>query len=294
MITEIPLERIQPNPNQPRKDFDEAKLNELAASIREHGLIQPITVRAKGKKNFTIVVGERRFRAHHILETPTIRAEVVKLSDNELAEQALVENLQRVDITPLEEARAYQVMLDKGYTVDELAKRLGLKQPWRIEERTSLLKLKPEYLDLLAKKQITPSQAFEMSRLESRTQDQLFNLVKAGRCETYNALRASANGLQEVDRQPELFENLPKPTDEERQSLSRIERRIEWVCHILAGGFKDNDIVIVKKIAPGRAATMAQEICLIRGHLEQLEKALIHSAVQGEIPTASPKLKLVN
>jgi len=202
MIRNLPTEDVYPNPDQPRKVFDEAKLRELAASIREHGLLQPITVRPEGAGRYMIVIGERRWRAHELAGLATIKANVVKnMTDAMLAEQAIVENLQRVDITPLEEARAFQAMLDKGYTVDALASRIGLKQPWRIAERTALLRLRPEYLDLFAKGQITPSQATELARLSHQNQDHLFRLMKAGKCETYNSLRAAANGLVEAEQQ---------------------------------------------------------------------------------------------
>jgi len=283
MIRNLPTEDVYPNPDQPRKVFDEAKLRELAASIREHGLLQPITVRPDGAGRYMIVLGERRWRAHSLAGLETIKANVVRnMTDAELAEQAIVENLQRVDIAPIEEARAFQAMLDKGYTVDTLAKRLGLKQPWRIAERTALLKLRPEYLDLLAKGQITPSQATELARLSHQNQNRLFRLMMAGRCETYTALRSAANGLVEVQQQGEMFD-APKPSEEEQRAVGRLEARIEQVRRVLAGGFKENEVVIAKKIAPDRAATIAEELALIRRHLEQLEKALRHSAAQTEL-----------
>jgi len=283
MIRNLPTEDVYPNPDQPRKVFDEAKLRELAASIHEHGLLQPVTVRPDGAGRYMIVLGERRWRAHKLAAIPTIKANVVKnMTDAMLAEQAIVENLQRVDITPLEEAHAFQAMLEKGYTVQTLASRIGLKQPWRVAERTALLKLRPEYLDLLSKGQITPSQATEFARLSHENQDRLFRLVKAGRCETYNSLRAAANGLVEVEQQGEMFD-APKPTEEERRAVGRLEARIEQVRKVLAGGFKDGEVVIAKKIAPDRAATIAEELALIRRHLEQLEKALRHSAAQTEL-----------
>ncbi|MBI2016542.1 MAG: ParB/RepB/Spo0J family partition protein [Candidatus Rokubacteria bacterium] len=283
MIRELPTEDVYPNPDQPRKLFDEAKLHELAASIREHGLLQPITVRPDGAGRYMVVLGERRWRAHLLAGLDTIPANVAEgMTDAALAEQAIVENLQRVDITPLEEARAFQAMLEKGYTVETLARRLGLKQPWRIGERTAILRLRPEYQELLAKGQITPSQATELARLSHPNQDRLFRLIKAGRCETYSALRAAANGLLEAESQGEMFA-APKPSEEERRALGRLEARIEQVRKVLAGGFKDGEVVIARRIAPDRAATMAEELALIRRHLHELEKALRHGAAQAEL-----------
>lgn len=226
MLRTISTDRIYGNPNQPRQIFDEKGLRELADSIEMNGLLQPIKVRPDSAGKFMIVCGERRWRAHQLAGIKTIKADVVdadQLDDQALAIAAIVENLQRTDITPLEEAKAFQRMLDTGMTVNELSKRLGLKQSWRITERTSLLKIRPEYQVLLAKSIITPSQAFEMSRLNPANQDQLLALIKAGKCDTYNRLRATASALLETEQQSEMFDP-PKPvTEEERRRMDHLE-----------------------------------------------------------------------
>ena len=119
---------------------------------------------------------------------------------------AIVENLQRADITPLEEGRAFQRVIDTGVTAEELAHRLGLKQPWRITERTALLRLNPSYLDLLEKGHLTPSQGTELARLEPSDQDLLFGMIRDGRCETYTKLRAAADGFIAARSQSSMFE----------------------------------------------------------------------------------------
>ena len=187
MSVTIPMRAIVPNPDQPRKDFDQATLEELAASIGANGLLQPIVVRkvkVKNETRFQIVAGERRWRAHKLLRAKRIKAEIADdMDDSTMDAQAIIENLQREDISQLEEARAYQRMLDRyGYTVEELAKRLGIKQPWRITERTSLLSLRGEYQDLLARGQIGASQAYELSRLSPANQDVLFRAIRSGQC----------------------------------------------------------------------------------------------------------------
>lgn len=141
MKKRIPLTQVIPNPNQPRRFFDAVKLQELAESIRERGLIQAITVRPVGDEGlYMIVGGERRWRAHQLIGAADILCEVVKIDDNEMALQAIVENLARADIKALEEARAFQAMLDRGWTVEKLAKDIGV-QPQRIKARTALLNL---------------------------------------------------------------------------------------------------------------------------------------------------------
>ena len=122
-------------------------------------------------------------------------------------EQAIVENLQRVDITPLEAAHAYQRMMDEhGYSPVELAALLGLKQPWRITDRTALLRLRPEYQGLLKSKQLNPSQATELSKLSERGQDTLFKSIRRGDCDTYEKLRTASTAVSEAEIQARMFE----------------------------------------------------------------------------------------
>ena len=289
-MTELNMTDIRPNPDQPRKHFDENKLRELAASIREHGLMQPVTVRPAGDGTYVLVAGERRFRAHVLAGFPTIRAEVVEIDDQAAAEQAMVENLQRVDISPLEEAGAYQNMLDRwGYTVEQLAKRLGMKQPWRITERTSLLKLDEAYQRLLDKGQIGASQAYEMSRLGERGQATLFKAIRRGDCPSYDALRAQANAIVEVEAQSAFFDDdeAPAISEDDVAAANRFERKIDTVAAMLAAGFKDNEIVAVQKVNPTNAATLADKMALMQRDLKALEMALRKAAVQLELRRAS-------
>ncbi len=289
-MPELSITDIRANPDQPRKHFDENKLRELAASIREHGLMQPVTVRPAGGKTYVLVAGERRYRAHVLAGFPTIRAEVVEIDDQAAAEQAIVENLQRVDISPLEEAAAYQNMLDRyGYTVEQLAKRIGMKQPWRISERTSLLMLDPAYQQLLAKGQIGSSQAYEMSRLGARGQATLFKAIRRGDCPTYDALRAQATAIVEAESQSAFFDDddALAISDDDVAAATRLERKIETVAAMLAAGFRDNEIVAMHKVNPTNAATLADKMALMQRDLKTLEMALRKAAVQLELRRAS-------
>jgi ParB family transcriptional regulator, chromosome partitioning protein len=120
----LPLKQLEPNPKQPRQHFDEAALEELTASIREKGVLQPLLVRPKGKK-YEIVAGERRFRAATRAGLQEVPVVVRDLSDLETLEIALIENLQRQDLGAMEEARAYNQLLELGTTQDEVAKAVG-------------------------------------------------------------------------------------------------------------------------------------------------------------------------
>jgi len=122
---QIPLKDIRPNPYQPRKHFDEEKLNELAQSIKEHGIFQPIILK-QSVQGYEIVAGERRTRAANIVGLETVPAIIVDFTDQQMMEIALLENIQREDLNAIEEAQAYKTMMDKlDLTQAELAKRVG-------------------------------------------------------------------------------------------------------------------------------------------------------------------------
>lgn len=128
-IKEIPLKQIRPNPYQPRKTFQADAIEELKESIVQHGVLQPIILR-KSIKGYEIVVGERRFRAAKEAGLEVIPAVVRELTDEQMMEIALLENLQREDLTPIEEAQAYQQLINElGITQEELSKRLGKSRP---------------------------------------------------------------------------------------------------------------------------------------------------------------------
>lgn len=128
-VEKISLKEIKVNPFQPRKNFDEVALSELAESIKEHGVLQPIIVRRRGK-NFEIVVGERRYRGSQIAGIKDIPVVIRELTDQQMMEIAILENLQREDLTPIEEADAYQNLMEsQNLTQEQLAFRLGKSRP---------------------------------------------------------------------------------------------------------------------------------------------------------------------
>jgi ParB family transcriptional regulator, chromosome partitioning protein len=142
-FAELPLDSISPNPRQPRMVFDEEAMNELVESVREVGLLQPIVVRPLGGARFELVMGERRWRAAQLASLDTIPAIVRETADHALLRDALLENLHRVQLNPLEEAAAYQQMLeDFGCTQEELANRIKRSRP-QISNTIRLLKLPP-------------------------------------------------------------------------------------------------------------------------------------------------------
>src|SRR5574344_1362276 len=128
LIQNISIELIIPNRFQPRLTFDEKALNELAESIKVHGIIQPLVLRRAGDK-YEIIAGERRYKAATMAGLTSVPAILSNLNDNDSAEVAVVENIQRKDLTSIEEARSYKALLDKRYMYqDELARKMGISQ----------------------------------------------------------------------------------------------------------------------------------------------------------------------
>ncbi len=289
----LPMEEVYPNPDQPRKLFTEADLDELAASIQQRGLLQPIKVvprpQPNGKGKYMIVLGERRWRAHQKLGATTILATVSVMSDDEIADAAIIENLQRKDITPLEEARAYQARLDTGLTVEELAQRLGLKQSWRIAERTSLLKLTSENQEAFARGALTPSQAYEMSQLGPAMQRVLFNAIGEGKCKSYAELRRVVQTLSQKEKQTELpteAQGVEPPTDADRERVREVEVLIGKVCELVQRGFSGNDVVILRKVNPANADVLADQLDVIETSLRKIRLELRAAAVTRSLEAA--------
>lgn len=140
-IKELPIESVVPDPNQPRRDFDKAKLNELAESIKKHDVLQPILVRPLGDGKHQIVHGERRFRACKIAGKTKIPVRIRNISEQEKIEIQLIENLQREDLNPIEEAETFKRLIGKfGYTHEQLAKRMCKSREY-ISNKLRLLKL---------------------------------------------------------------------------------------------------------------------------------------------------------
>ena len=165
-VQEIAVELIVPNPYQPREAFDEEAIRELSQSIMEHGVIQPVLVRPAGEK-YELVIGERRWRACQAAGFKTIPAIVRSLSPKEAAEMALVENLQRKNLNPIEEATGYQRLLDEfGLTQQELAKRVGKDQS-TIANKLRLLRLPKEIQDAISREIVTERHGRALLRLPS-------------------------------------------------------------------------------------------------------------------------------
>ena len=166
-IIEVSLDDNIPNRFQPRLSFDEQGLNELAESIRQHGIIQPLVLRKIGDK-YEIIAGERRYKASYIAGLTKVPAVIIDLNDNESAEVAIVENIQRKDLSPIEEAKSYKKLLDRGYlTQDQLASRMGKNQS-TVSNKLRLLNLDEKVQDALLNNKISERHARSLLKLDNK------------------------------------------------------------------------------------------------------------------------------
>ena len=200
-IFEISLDDIIPNRFQPRLSFDEDALNELAKSIRQHGIIQPLVLRKVGNK-YEIIAGERRYKASYIAGLTKVPAVVIDLNDNESAEVAIVENIQRKNLSAIEEAKSYKKLLDRGYlTQDELASRMG-KTQGAISNKLRLLNLSQDVQDALLNNQISERHARSLLRIENEDEQvDILNKIITQRLnvrDTDNLINSYINGDEYV------------------------------------------------------------------------------------------------
>ena len=176
-IVEIPLTEIRSNPYQPRKEFDEESLKEFAESIKEHGVIQPIIVK-KSIKGYELIAGERRTRASKMAGKETIPAIIRDFNDQQMMEIALIENIQREDLNPIEEAEAFEKIIDEtGITQEEAAKKFGKSRSY-ITNLLGILSLPEKTKKLVTEQKISMGHARALSKLEDPEEiDRLAKLI---------------------------------------------------------------------------------------------------------------------
>jgi ParB family chromosome partitioning protein len=178
-MRELPVDKILPNPAQPRLSYEEGSLTELADSIREHGVLQPVLVRPSGAQ-YELIAGERRWRASRLAQRETIPAIVVEFDEQTALEVSIIENLQREDVSPLEEASMFRKMTALGYSVRQLAQKIG-KDKGYVENRMRLADAPPEIRELVSVRKDTLSHAYELMRIgDERTRRRLAKKVAAG------------------------------------------------------------------------------------------------------------------
>lgn len=155
----LPIYKVEPNPDQPRQDFDGEELQALADSIEIHGIIQPLTVRELPSGYYQIIAGERRWRAARIANLSEVPVVIIEADDRKVKELALIENLQRQDLNPVEEAMGYQSLIQEyGLTQEDAAKQVGKSRP-AVANALRLLNLNPEVLEMLRQNKLTAGHA---------------------------------------------------------------------------------------------------------------------------------------
>lgn len=180
-VTELKITDIEPNRDQPRKEFDEAALSELADSIAKHGLLQPITVRPTSSLTYQIVAGERRWRASRLAGLETVPVIIREMSDIECMEIAMIENLQREDLNPIEEAKGYRQLIDSyNMTQEQVASAVGKSRP-AIANSLRLLNLPDDLLGLVSDGSVSAGHARAMLSIDNQEDlDRAVELAKSG------------------------------------------------------------------------------------------------------------------
>ena len=209
---ELPIYKIEPNPDQPRREFDEEELQALADSISVHGVIQPLTVRELPSGYYQIIAGERRWRAARMANLSDLPVVVIEADDRKAMELALIENLQRQDLNPVEEALGYEsLMADYGLTQEETASRVGKSRP-AVANALRLLNLCPEVLEKVRSGELSAGHARAVLSVKTEKQQK------------DAAQKIIALGLSV--RQAEL---LCKNMSKEPKSLPQVQLRIDYI-----------------------------------------------------------------
>ena len=276
---DIRIEQIYPNPNQPRKHFDQGKLEELAQSIKESGLMEPLIV-VEREKGYMIIAGERRWRACNLAGVKKVPVRILEADDQKVAELSLLENLQREDLSIVEEAKAYQGLIDMGMSHEEIARKMGIKQIWRIQERLNILKLNPTFQEYTLRGILTPSQAQEMSRLPTEMQGALFDKISSGKASSYNKLRSLVNAMLFVQEQQSF---IPEPSKEEKAVYDKYTRMLDSIIDLIGKSFNKDDLSVLPYVMGGATQEKIARIDEIQTSLNKIKRALMQSESHREV-----------
>ena len=234
-ITSLPLQKIEPNPLQPRKLFDEEELQTLADSISQHGIIQPLTVR-KGENGFyQIIAGERRWRAARLAGLRNVPVNVIEADDKTVLELALIENLQRQDLNPMEESMGYrQLMQEHGLTQEQVAERVGKSRP-AVANALRLLSLPSSICQMLTAGQLSAGHARALLVLKTvRDQERAAQKITALQLSVRQA-EVMCKNLAKAMEQPEKPVKKPLEVDYVAECEKSLSKRLNRGVRITRG-----------------------------------------------------------
>ena len=235
----LPIYKVEPNPNQPRQDFDPEELEALADSIRTHGIIQPLTVREMPNGYYQIIAGERRWRASRLAGLDEVPVVIMEADDQKAMELALIENLQRQDLNPVEEAQGYDALINRyGMTQEEAAERVGKSRP-AVTNSLRLLTLSKPVLDKLQKGELTAGHARAILQLKTeKKQLEAAQKIAALGLSVRQAELLCKNMSQEAPKKPEIVLEVNYVAECEKNLSKRLGRGVKIVNGKRKGRFE--------------------------------------------------------
>ena len=238
-LKKLPLHKIEPNPDQPRRDFDPEELEELAESIRTHGVIQPLTVREMPNGYYQIIAGERRWRASRLAGLEEIPAVIIEADDKKAMELALIENLQRSDLNPVEEANGYDALIrEYGLTQEEAAARVGKSRP-AVANALRLLSLCEGVLDKVRSGELTAGHARAILQLKSeKKQLEAAQKISALGLSVRQAEMLCKNMTREPQKQPPIVLEVNYVAECEKNLSKHLGRGVKIVNGKRKGHFE--------------------------------------------------------
>lgn len=245
-IRNIPVTKVDPNPNQPRMALDKAGMDDLTASVKEHGVLQPILVRPRSDNRYQLIAGERRWRAARGAGLETIPALIEDIDDETALEISVIENLQREDLSPMDEALIYDKMVRvHGYSIRKLAQKLG-KDKGYLENRLRLADAPPEIRELVSVRKDTLSHAYELLKVaDPKKRKHLAEMVARGELSLVK-LR------EKIDGAPRVRRTGTGSTPKETSAIGTIEDAIEaeaeaiWLASVSKKPLTDDSLIAVR------------------------------------------------
>ena len=271
MIEHLPVHLVKPDPNQPRKSFDDNSIAQLGQSIRERGLLQPIRVRPDGEGGYFVVMGERRWRAHRVINAETIPA-IVDIGEKTAAQimaDQLIENLEREDMNPLETAKGLRALLDSGWPIEKIAQTLGY-DPVTVERKLSLNNLEARIQKYVASGQISESVALLLTKLSAEGQ---YLALRRIRGRSVAQARPIVDAILEAEQQVNLFAT-PEPTRQQKSLVRRYSMAMLALTAFVKAITTDDYRILASGLDNGKLGKRIAEIDLATKGLRRIKREL--------------------